>query len=276
MRIVHFSDIHAACWISGFRGYFNKRILGSFNYLIRRKFFHNWSLVDLAVARIKQLSPDVVVCSGDLATISEKREFNLAREALSPLINDHAFEFIYVPGNHDYYLNSAECKALLEDTFFYMNRNRFKLSDLPLSFDIKNVRFLLVNEAKPTPLFLSSGAIDKKTQNWITAQLEPKQTACIRTVLVGHYPLFDEKGRDLPKRRRCWNNSLFQKALRNGSINISLCGHIHESFVRWENSDSLEVCAGSLTKNGTVNVITFDSGHDKINQRWVSVVSSVT
>ena len=86
MRIVHFSDIHAACWLHELHGYFDKRILGSLNFLIRRKRLHNWHRVDLAVARIKQLSPNVVVCTGDLATISGYKEFELAKKHLLLLL----------------------------------------------------------------------------------------------------------------------------------------------------------------------------------------------
>ena len=274
LRIVHFSDIHAAGWIRGFRGYFDKRLLGTLNFLIRRKYFHNWNLVHLAVARIKQLAPDVVVCTGDLATISGKNEFELAKKALGPLVEDCSFEFMYVPGNHDYYIDTLECKNLLENIFYYMNRGRLNLSDLPTSFKVQNLRFFLVNQAKPSPLFLSSGDLDKKTQDWFKAHLATVNTPDYKTVLVGHYPLFDKNGNNLPRRRRCSNNSVLQTALRDGTIDISLCGHIHEGFVRWGEKASVEICAGSLTKTGKLNVIDCLSGDDEINQQWVDVVSA--
>ena len=272
MRLVHFSDIHAARWIRGFRGYFDKRLLGTLNFLIRRKYFHSWSLVDRAVTRIKQLEPDVVVCTGDLATISGRKEFELARKALRPLVEDSSFEFMYVPGNHDYYVDTPECKDLLEDIFYYMNRSRLKLSDLPNKFEVKNFRFLLLNQAKPSPLFLSSGVLDKKNQQWIKTQLQAVTRTNHKTILIGHYPLYDEDGHDLAKRRKCRNNSILQAAFRNGTIDISLCGHIHDGFVRWGENNSVEICAGSLTKTGQLNVIDCPSGDDQIHQQWVNVV----
>ena len=271
MRIVHFSDIHAACWISEFRGFFDKRILGAFNFLLRRKYCHNWNLVGRAVTRIRELSPDVVVCTGDLATLSEEKEFELAKTALSPLVQDVRFDFIYVPGNHDYYLDTPKCKRLLEKTFSYMNRELLQLNDLPTHRDIGHTRFLLVNEAKPSPFYASSGAIDAKTNTWLASQLKERKLTHQKTILIGHYPLFDEHGNELSWRRRCWNSSILQSALRDRSISVSLCGHIHSHFVRWEKSGSVEVCAGSLTKNGMINMIDYKSEDSRIHQQWINV-----
>ena len=274
LRIVHFSDIHATSWISGFRGYFDKRILGTFNFLLRRKAAHNWNLVHLAVPLIKQLSPDIVICTGDLATLSGREEFELAKKTLSPLVEDSEFEFIYVPGNHDYYINTTTCRKLLEQTFYFMNRNGLRLNDLPTSRDIEQARFLLLNEARPSPFYASSGAIDTKTQNWLHLELAGKKSSGQEFFLIGHYPLFDANGRNLSWRRRCWNNSVLQTALRDGTIGVSLCGHIHDSFARWEKNGSVEICAGSLTKTGKLNVVDCNSRGNDISQKWVDVRTS--
>ena len=103
MRIAHFSDIHAGSWIRGMSGYFDKRLLGAFNFLLRRKLNQNWNFVDLAVQKIKQIDPDIVICTGDIATIASNHEFTKAKDALAPLVEDTRFEFLFIPGNHDWY-----------------------------------------------------------------------------------------------------------------------------------------------------------------------------
>lgn len=271
MRIVHFSDIHANGWIENVRGYFDKRLLGAFNYLLRRKRFHDWRLVTLGVDKILQLQPDIVVCTGDLTSIGEPGEFERATAALRPLVEATGFELIYVPGNHDYYVAAPSCRDALACAFRFVNRDRWRLTDLPVEFTVGNLSLLLVNEAVPAPLYASTGRIDERTQRFIQDFFARPSTDRRGVVLIGHYPLFDKNGRELSRQRRCFNNQSLQKAFLNGQIGVSLCGHIHDQFCRRHGKSSLEICAGSLSYNGMVNIVDYDPASGQFVQSWVNV-----
>ncbi len=274
MRIIHFSDIHAARWIQDPRGFFDKRLLGAFNYLLRRSHSHHWHYVDAAVRKIRELSPDIVICTGDLTTLSQPIEFEMARLALKPLVEDESFDLLYVPGNHDDYVRDAASKAALLETFQFMNRGRYELSNLPQSVEYPkdNIRFLMLNQAVPAALHMSNGMIDNRTYEWLANELSTGSASpTTRTVMVAHFPIFDRAGKELSVRRGCKNNKSLRDAFLNGLVHVSLCGHIHDHFARWEKNGSVEFCAGSLTHTGIFNMIELDSIDGKIRQEWVSV-----
>ena len=126
-----------------------------FNHLVRRARKHRWELAVAAAEKIPALNPDVVVCSGDLATISAPREFEQAVQTLLPLVDDTSFELLYVPGNHDYYTHDPVCVEHLRQAFHTMNRGRWQLGELPLAHTFEGVEFVLVNEARPEPPYSS-------------------------------------------------------------------------------------------------------------------------
>ena len=273
MRIAHFSDIHAGSWIRGMSGYFDKRLLGAFNFLLRRKLNQNWNFVDLAVQKIKQIDPDIVICTGDIATIASNHEFTKAKDALTPLVEDTRFEFLFIPGNHDAYINNRKCIKNLNKTFRFLNRDRFDLDDLPRMHTFKGTQFLLVDGATPGPFYSSAGVLTKDTQASIQQYLSNREKNQ-KLILIGHFPLFDKSGNPLSWRRRCHGNTLLQESLTNGAIDLSLCGHIHQEFARWEEKGSLEVSAGSLTNNGRINIIDFPLESNKIEQKWINLGST--
>ncbi len=268
MRIVHFSDIHAGGCVKDLRGIFDKRLLGTLNHFLRRRHKHVWGRVERAVTLIKQLNPDIVVCTGDLTTLGEPSEFEQAFEALAPLAADKRFELLYVPGNHDCYVPRKECQQSLRQMFHMLNRERWTLDELPLSFAFQQARFLLVNQAVPAPLYASWGQITRRTETWIGEHFAAGDG---RDILVSHYPLFDPDGYRLSWRRRCKNSECLENAYRNGRIRLALCGHIHTPFVREESDGTMEICAGSLTFAGKLNSVDFSPQTGNLSQRWIDV-----
>ena len=269
MRIIHFSDIHAGGVIRSPGGLVDKRLFGMCNHLVRRMWTRRWERVGRAITRIKLLDPDVVVCTGDLTTISEPAEFEIAQNALRPLVDDIRFEFLFVPGNHDHYVKSEAARKSLESTFRFMMRNRWSLKDLPLSYDIQGCRFLMINQACPVPFYLSSGNLDADTITFLEKQFadqveKPK-------ILLNHFPVYDKQGKEQSFRRRCHNNDILKKAFADGTIDFSLCGHIHHPFIRKETSGVTEICAGSLTYSGMFSLVDFDPETRDYSQSWINV-----
>ncbi len=269
MRIIHFSDIHAGGRLRDLRGLFDKRLFGTLNHLFLRRRSRQWERVARAVTRIRLLAPDIVICTGDLTTLSEPREFEQACEALEPLVTDRRFEFLYVPGNHDHYVRRAKCRHSLRQAFSMLNRKRWELDELPVAFEFQHLRFILVNQAGPCPLYASYGKISAEAEAWLRDHLSGGENT--PAVLIGHYPLYNALGKKLPWRRCCRNNAVLQHAFDQGIIRLALCGHIHTPFAREGETGNLEVCAGSLTHSGLVNLVDYNVMDDTLAQRWLSV-----
>lgn len=271
MRIIHLSDTHYATRPENLlSACFDKRILGLINYVTRRRGkMHNEFLTE-TVDTILGMKPDVVVCSGDITVIGSEREFAGAAERLKPLVESPDFDFIYVPGNHDAYSGARRCRAALRDTFFKLNRERWMLEQLPQEVRIGNVRFFVVNEDRPTNIFLSTGYIRGQTADRLAAWFnEPRGQDEVR-VLVGHHPTRLANGRRTAFRRRLVGGDLVHDALIQGNLDLSLCGHIHDPFVRSFDSGAREICAGSLTTNGRMVEIDIDEPTGEIEVKWLT------
>ena len=60
-------------------------------------------------------------------------------------------------------------------------------------------------------------------------------------------------------------------ALRDGRLDVALCGHNHTPFRRDEANGALELCAGALTWHGLLNVVDYSPASGRFSQHWESV-----
>lgn len=273
MRIVHFSDIHAFQPPSGVRPWLDKRLLGTFNHVFRRRRHHDWSRLERAVARIRLLRPDLVLLTGDISTISNPREFEQSLEALDPLVQDSGLELIYVPGNHDHYTHCAASVAALHRAFGILNRQRWSIDDLPVMHNVGFLRLIMVNQACPAPPWGSWGRLSPAAVTRLRTMLADRHLRDDhhRVALVQHFPLFNRHGLPERSRRACHDNEVLVEAFKDGRIDLAFCGHIHQPYVRWESHGSAEFCGGSLTNTGLFNLIEFDPKTNRIAHEWVDV-----
>jgi 3',5'-cyclic AMP phosphodiesterase CpdA len=272
MRIIHFSDVHAGGWLRDWTGLFDKRLLGTCNHVLRRARHHRWSRLIAAVRQIRLLAPDLVICSGDITSLSEPREFELAMTTLEPLVSDRRFEFLYVPGNHDAYVARPRLQQALRDAFRHLNRRRWTLDQLPQALSVQRWRVLAFNEAVAGRPWGSSGEMSPTAQAWAASELATPLAAPVPArVLVHHYPLRDAQGRRLSWRRGCHGTEDLLAAWDRGEMKFSLCGHIHTPFVRQDAGGGVEICAGSLTHFGVFNLLDYCPADGTFQQRWVPV-----
>lgn len=273
MRILHFSDIHAGGWNGGAGFLFDKRILGVANFWLRRKWRVNWDFLTRAVRQIPQHHPDLVICTGDLASVSAPSEFEQALDALRPLVHHPDFDFLYLPGNHDRYVADPACVEAGRLAFEQLNRNRWTgKNGLPACYTYNGLDFILVNHAAPSGFLSSAGQLDAPSRKWLEsffAERTPDQNK--KTVLLGHYPLLDSRGRPLSARRGCHNMHVLQQAYREGKIRLSLCGHIHTPFCRQDGDKQAEYAAGSLTTTGIMNELIYTETTDNWEQKWIRI-----
>lgn len=259
MKIIHFSDPHSCAPPGELSAFFDKRIVGFFNYTFRRRFQHDLKLLDKAVQLTLQEKPDVVVCTGDLTSTGQPAEFAMVLEKLDPLVQNKDIRLLFVPGNHDAYVKNRTCKRALDDAFRVLNRNRWELADLPVRETIQDCEFILVNECVPTNIFLSSGYItgqnSLRIKEWCEqGKLQPR-------ILVGHFPVMRDYS-FLEARRGLKHHEEVKKLLEKQQIDLSLCGHVHNEYTDLDASGRGEVCGGSVTRSGNIGIIEYNRNDD--------------
>jgi 3',5'-cyclic AMP phosphodiesterase CpdA len=269
MKIIHFSDIHTGGRLSSLKSLFNKSVIGTLNYKLRRQKHVHWERLEKAIEVIKQEKPDLVINTGDITSVSDPKEFQEASQRLKALVEDTSFQFINVPGNHDNYIENKECLENRDLTYSYLNRQKFELKTFPLRIELEKINLILVDESRPNSGTISSGLIKAedidKIKNWTQGnQLKP-------TILIGHYPLLNKLGQPLPERRCLENSEALLEMLENRKIDVTLCGHIHAAFARKHDIGSIEVCAGSLTIGGKLNKLEYNQSTGNFSQSWIDL-----
>ncbi len=263
MRIVHFSDIHAGIFPRSAAALTDKRLLGALNYLLRRRHACRPQSIARLAARLEQLRPDWVVCSGDLSSIGSPEEFALARDWLRPIRELVGERFLYVPGNHDVYVRDQASNRALAETFHELNSHRCQLADLPLAMTSKDTQLVMIPGAVPVGILRSSGRLSPDESSRLANILsEPRPAGAIR-VGIGHFPPCHANGQPLGARRALAGADAILAQLAAGRLDVLLCGHIHTPFAYTLPNRAAILCAGSLTLTGSFAVLDYELG-----QHW--------
>lgn len=150
-RIVHISDVH----------------FGTADPTVAAK----------AVEKINELTPDIVVCSGDLTQRAKKDEFRKAREFLDALPKPQ----IVVPGNHDVPLWNVF------DRFFrpLEKYKRFITADLSPNYEDDEIAIVGVNTSRS--LTIKGGRINEGQIAEIREKFCSLDNAMLK-IVVTHHP----------------------------------------------------------------------------------------
>lgn len=264
MRIVHFSDVHFGRPAYSPRAVFDKRLLGTVNFLLNRRGSVHEDSVGKLLEQCRSLAPDVVVCSGDITCVGSPGEFESALNALDAFTRLPGCALFYVPGNHDAYVRAANCRLALAGARNKLNPGLNDPCRVFLDTTVDNVSIGLVDQAHPTNIFLSSGTLTPEalaaTREWCQRTQHPR-------ILIGHFPTAGPKGESLGHRRHLNGAAALAHMLDEGLVDVYLCGHIHSRFVRYAPSGAFECCAGSLTMKGSFAIIDIDR-HGTCRHRW--------
>jgi len=260
LKIFHFSDPHAGSWLEDWCGLFDKRLLGVLNFNLRRKHLHVMARLEKFVEIALNEKPDLVICTGDLTSVGQPGEFKESLEVLSAL-RDSDIPLVCIPGNHDSYVNNSKCRSALVDAMSYLNRDlNFSLDDLPSSNTVGDVDLIIVNECYATNPASSCGYIKKDTNSFVVDACAGKKER--PRIFIGHYPLIEPFSLSR-MRRRLWGQGNIVTLLHDKSIDLSLCGHIHQFYDILDEDGRGETCAGSITKHGTFTQITYHKNANK-------------
>lgn len=250
-RIVHFSDLHVGEFPFSCRGWLDKRLLGRANFLLFRNRQVRLSRIAQAAEQFASLQPDLVLCTGDLTCVSDPREFARAEQILAPVLDWAGDKFIYVPGNHDAYVQDEQCRRALAETFYRLNGKRFELQELPQALRLNGVELLLLNSAEPRNWLSSGGSFTPAAQQRLDELLS--QPAGGIRLLVNHFPIQTADGGELSWRRRMDGAGVLRQWQSEGRFAALFCGHIHRPFLA-DTAVGLQVCSGSLSIHGSYSV----------------------
>jgi len=268
MRIIHFSDIHACAAPDSFSTFFDKRIVGFFNYSFRRRFQHRLDFLDRMVSFILKEEPDVVICTGDLTSTSQPAEFEIVTNILKPIIRHKTVNFFCVPGNHDVYVRNKRCMHALYESFKTINSEALGVEGMPHIIKLQKVQLILCNECVPTNIFLSIGKLRDGSVNKIMDSLREERE--LINIFIGHFPLRYQYGVG-GFRHRMYGGRKIVELLDSRKIALSLCGHIHSGYADVDQGGYGEICAGSLTRFGKFVDIYFDESSHKFKHTFRTV-----
>lgn len=265
MKIIHFSDPHAGGKAEDWMAYFDKRWVGVFNYRFRRRFRHDLGKLQKAVDYILATRPEVAVCTGDLTSTGQPGEFDEVKEILTPL-RESGIPVLYVPGNHDCYVPHQKCVRAVNEMVVWLTSGNYKFEDLPVVRYIGSCEFVIINSSWPSNLLCSWGFLKPDTRNFLELHCD-KNKHCPR-ILVGHYPIIEEHP-VLRVRHRLFGQKKVVEMLKDGRIDLSLCGHVHKPYRHVDDFGRGESCAGSVTRNGTMTEIEYVEKDDNFKFKQI-------
>lgn len=270
MRILHFSDPHLGLFPHGFGWLFDKRLLGTLTQHLRRRHKQDFSFLDTLTETARKLAPDVIVCTGDLCSIAAPAEFDRALNALAPLRELSHGNFLYVPGNHDAYVNRPESIQARLNAVKILNFLPPDIENLPVTRKINNLTFLLLDAACPRPPWGSGGVATLTQHAAILRELIPPKAPAEIRLLVSHFPLFTANGRRLGWRRGLKRDTIFRNLVKNHLLDACLCGHIHSPFL-YSQDQFTQICPGSLTLKHHVACIDTDDTSGTFTVRLINL-----
>lgn len=248
MKIIHFSDPHGGGGAEDWLAYIDKRWVGVFNYRFRRRFQHDLSKLEKAVAYILDCKPDLAVCTGDLTSSGQPGEFGRVRQILKPLV-DSSIPLVYSPGNHDCYVKRPWCVQAMKECVYEVNQGRFSFDEMPCRLELGGAEVLMLNTSRPSNLLCSWGFVDRKDSQKICSFCEENKTR--PRILVTHYPLIEDH-KWLRFRHALFGQGKLVKLVREKKIDLVLCGHVHKHFLKVDEQGFGQCCSGSVTRNGTM------------------------
>ena len=230
MRIAHATDIH---WMTTppLRRLSGKRLLGSANlYLGGRRHRFSEEVQSRLVDHIVDLSPDLVVITGDLTAQALPEEFEKARTALAPVTG--SLPTLISPGNHDVYTQGS-----MREQRFYKYFSHWAgrgPAGVVGRLEVGSTTVLGLDPNRPTSLHASGLLPDEQLTELAEILTEPG-LAQRSLVLALHYPVLSPSGAIYDNPRHGLRNArALIDVLRQAPKrpDLILHGHIHHGYHR--------------------------------------------
>ena len=208
-------------------------------------------LMDRAITEINELSPQVVICSGDLTAEGFRPEYADAKAYLERLNCD---ELVVIPGNHD-----SRNVGYIHFEELFGERNQV--------VHVNGVSVVAIDSSEPD---LDHGHIGRNRYAWIQEQFE--RDAHFRIFVLHHHLLpVPGTGRE---RNVVYDAGDALEALQRAGVNLVLSGHKHVPYA-WRLENIFIVNTGtvsSLRLRGNTrpcyNLIEIDGRHVDVWRKY--------
>lgn len=228
MRVIHISDPHLTdlANVPGekIRG---KRLLGQLSWR-RRRHRHLRANLDALCAAFLQLTPELVIVTGDLVHIGLPEELAAAAQWLREL--RASAQVLVTPGNHDLYGGDSwsACRSHWADYLHIAPAAAGEGNDEPpwwmgfpsrLRFD--DIHVYGLNSGLPTPVGFAAGELGEPQRRRLADLLAEAPASALNILALHHPPLPGVMG----KRRALRDAGALQPLL--GGMDMVLHGHGH-------------------------------------------------
>jgi 3',5'-cyclic AMP phosphodiesterase CpdA len=187
--IAHFTDAHLPLrhW-PALRELGLKRLSGFASWRLKRSRIHRTEVITALTADLIAQKPDHVAFTGDIVNLALPAEFAHARAFLELLGNPR--DVTMVPGNHDAYTAAGlgECLKVLSP---WMEPDSGPLPTGPAFPFVRyrrNVAFIGLSTAVPTPIFNASGRLGAEQIRRLAEILHQTRERGFARVVMLHHP----------------------------------------------------------------------------------------
>ncbi len=269
VELAHITDLHLPTPPVRPAELLGKRILGWLSWRLRRRRAHRQEALAAVMADVRERlrnAPDrsMLVISGDLVNISTRAEFARARRWLEQA--GEPSSVLFVPGNHDMYVEDA-LAAGLPTLSPWMTGTATQapataLPPFPLVRQVRNVALIGLNSAYAAPWREASGMLDEAQLQRLEQVLRDTAAKGFCRVVVVHHPPLVELGANKP-RKALKNAAALEEVLTRAGAELVLFGHTH----RWGQARR------ALPGGGAMHVLSAPSasmmpGHDRPAAGW--------
>lgn len=177
----------------------------------------------MAIKEINEMSPDIVLVTGDLTENGLISEFEMAAKELKKLKTK---KVLYVSGNHDY-----------RSTGYLLFKEFFPFSQVT---ETDETAILILSSARPDR---DDGEVGHRQNLWLEKTLE-KYKDKVKVVAIHHHIIpVPDTGAD---QITIVDAGDVLRSIVKSKVNLVLCGHRHRPW-RWRMEDMLVVHAGSTS-----------------------------
>jgi 3',5'-cyclic AMP phosphodiesterase CpdA len=261
MKLGHISDLHVLKierprpW-----EYFNKRLLGGTNLLMKRSKSHSSKVVRSALEHLQeQCQVDHIAITGDLSNLALPSEFNESARILAS-IPDASRRVSVIPGNHDYYTYEAARTGRFEHFFAPYIRSDLPGYDTDSGYPYCHLRgddvaIIGMNSAIPTPWLFATGKVDAEQLDALGQMLDdPQVRPRFKVVMIHHHLLPFEHSR-IEYSRRLINARKVLETLRRRDVDLAIHGHNHHfatlELPHLRGTGTLRICEAGSTSVGS-------------------------
>lgn len=228
LRFLHCSDIH----LLNLRGvgphrFFNKRLTGGVNLMLKRGKHHSEALFDRLVEQAREHDVDRVVITGDLSNLALEQEF----EHIVAKLDAIGIPVTVVPGNHDAYTRGSVRQRRFERMFArFMIGERFgdDFEDFyPFVQRFDEVALIGVSTAHASLPLYAVGTVGERQLERLDRQLEALGREGLTRIVLIHHPVMPGVAKP---RHDLVDLQAFGEVVARRGAELILHGHEHKAI----------------------------------------------